>query len=346
MLRPESPAPLPQGPQGEQPRRPGEPGDRACQPEQLRRMRQGAEPVRPGAEGSRCAGGNDRAGADPGQPLPALACRSGERQRRGDRGEQHCDRGRAARRGHDKRQCRRRSALNGLFRHRRHAVEEQGERDQLDQFRRGFVTELEQAERRDQREQRAIGDRPRVVGRIGFAAEGEGQRLRRFGARQVIGGVPGQRQRQGEQQRVRDAGSERRVEPGARQLDEDGADPVRQERAVGGDSAHRRREPRGPALGDVDDVAERGDVGVLPGVAPEQARQDIGRAQDEERQPRQGRRFALADECGIGRVHTAFDSATANDAAWAAAPLQGASQARKRQPKLPFAESLRATSSR
>ena len=39
-------------------------------------------------------------------------------------------------------------------------------------------------------------DRARVVHRIGLAAEGEGHRLRGLGAREVVGGVPGEHQRQ------------------------------------------------------------------------------------------------------------------------------------------------------
>ena len=45
--------------------------------------------------------------------------------------------------------------------------------------------------------------------------------------------------------------------------------------------------------------------------------------------------FALADEGGVGRVHAAVDSATANDAA-SVARLLLARRAQKRQPKLPF----------
>ena len=129
------------------------------------------------------------------------------------------------------------------MRRRTETVQEERDGNELHQLGRRFVAELEQAERCDQRQQRSIGDRPRVVDRIGFAAEGEGKGLRRFRPRKVICRVPGQRQRKGEKDRERDARRERGIEHRAEQANEGGADPVREQRAVGRQPADRRCEP-------------------------------------------------------------------------------------------------------
>ena len=127
------------------------------------------------------------------------------------------------------------------MRRRCETVQEQGDGNELDQLRRRFVAELEQAQRCDQREQRAVGDRARVVDRIGFAAEGEGKRLRRFRASEVIRRIPGERKREREKERERDARGERGIEHRAQQANEDGADPVR--------AAARRRPAAPPTVG-------------------------------------------------------------------------------------------------
>ena len=209
------------------------------------------------------------------------------------------------------------------------AIEIERDGDELGQLRRRFVAELKQAERGDQREQRTVGDRTREVDRLGFAAEGERKRLRRLGPRQVIRGVPGQRQRQREQEGERDPCRERRIDHRAQEADEQRPDPVRQQRAVGRQAADRRRKPRRLALRDVDDVAERRDVGALPRVAAEDARQHVCGAQEKERQARQRLGFALADEGGVGRVHAGWIAATANDAASIACLVAPALPAKK-----------------
>jgi hypothetical protein len=84
-------------------------------------------------------------------------------------------------------------------------------------------------------------------------------------------------------------------------LDEDRADPVRQEGAVGRrQAAYGRREPGGLAVCDVDHVAERRDVGAFPRVAAEDPGQDVGGAEEKEEEPRQRLGFALTDEGRVG----------------------------------------------
>jgi hypothetical protein len=139
---------------------------------------------------------------------------------RTDAREQHGDARRAARREDDDRQRRDRRALQRVMRRGTETVQIEGDGDELDQLRRRFMTELQEAQRSDQREQRAVGDRSRIVDRFGLAAEGERERLRRVGSRQVIGRIPGERQRDGEQQRERDPRRQRRIDHGAQQANE------------------------------------------------------------------------------------------------------------------------------
>ena len=53
-------------------------------------------------------------------------------------------------------------------------------------------------------------------------------------------------------------------------------------------------------MGDVDDVAERGDVGALPRVAAEHAGQHVRGAEEKEEEPRQRLGFTLTDEGRVG----------------------------------------------
>ncbi len=135
-------------------------------------------------------------------------------------------------------------------RRRRQAPEEQGDAEQLDQVGRGLVAELQQAERRDQRKQRAIGHGARVVNRARLAAERERHGLGRFGAGEVEGGVPDEHQGERQQQRERNARGERRIERRRQQLDEGGTEPVRQPRRVDRQGAQRGRQPRRTTLRD------------------------------------------------------------------------------------------------
>ena len=178
-------------------------------------------------------------------------------------------------------------------------VEEQRHARQLAEFGRGLVAELQQAERRDQREQGAIGDRARVVDRARFAAEGEGQGLGLVGAREVVGRVPGQHEHQHQQQGERQARGQGRIDPGRQQLDEGCAEPIGQQGAVSRQPRDGGRQPGRAPLRDVRHVAEGGDVGALPRIAPEQPRQHVGRAEQQQHEARQALRGTLCDEGGI-----------------------------------------------
>jgi hypothetical protein len=158
------------------------------------------------------------------------------------------------------------------------------------------VAELQQAERGDQREQRAVGHRACVVHRVGLAAEGQRHRLRGLGAREVEGGVPDERHRRRQQQRERQPRGQRGVERRREQRDEGGAQPMRQQCRVAGHEAQRRCPPRGAALGDGHHLAERCEVGVAPRVAPHQTGQQVGAAQQPQRRPRQAARARTGDE--------------------------------------------------
>ena len=116
--------------------------------------------------------------------------------------------------------------------------------DQLRQLGRRLVAQLQQAQRGDQRQQGAVGDGPRVVDRLGLAAEGEGQRLRGVGARQVEGGCTRSAPASAPAAARTAARGQRRVDPAApSSADEGGAQPVRQQRGVGRHAAERRRQP-------------------------------------------------------------------------------------------------------
>ena len=99
-----------------------------------------------------------------------------------------------------------------------------------------------------------------------------------------------------EQQRERDAHRQRRIEPRRGQRDEGGADPVRQVCRIGRHAAERRRQPGRAALGHRQHLAERREVGVLPGIAPEHTGQHVGRAQQQQRKPRQRARGIARDQ--------------------------------------------------
>ena len=315
VLAEEPVPPLPDGPQRKDPGRPRKPRQQPDEPEGEACAVQVAEPVGPGAEGGR--GQHREHPADAERDHQATLGRDLRPPGHDDAddGEQGRDARRAA--GRERRQGqhdgeRPASRPQG---DRGDTVEEQRDGGELGQLRRRLVPELQQPERGDEGERRAVGDGPRVVDRPRFAAEGEGQRLRRFRTREVVGGVPGQGERQRQQGGERDARRERGVEPGRGQLDEDGTDPVGQQGTVGRQAADGRREPRRPALGDVDDVAERGDVGALPGVPSEQAGQHVGGAHQQQRDTRQRLGLAVADERGVGGVQGSIRERTRDDAA-------------------------------
>ena len=148
--------------------------------------RYAAEPIGPGPEGR--GRGDRQHGADgdeAGQaPHPRLVRDEGDRD--ADHGEQQGDARRTARGQHRQRDRRGNAAGEAPVRARGEAIEVERDGGQLGQLRRRLVAQLQQAEAGDQGEQGAVGDGPRVVDRRRLAAEGERQRLCRFGAGQVV----------------------------------------------------------------------------------------------------------------------------------------------------------------
>ena len=155
-------------------------------------------------------------------------------------------------------------------------------------------------ERGHQRQHGAVGDGAGVVDGLGLAAEGKGHRLRRVGARQVVGGVPGQHQDQHQQQREGNARRHRGVEPGVEKRDEGGTQPVRHQRGVSGRPASAGDSQGARPSAMAGHVAESSDVGVLPGVPAEHARQHVGGAEQQQRQPRQPLGGAWVTRAGVG----------------------------------------------
>ena len=89
-------------------------------------------------------------------------------------------------------------------------------------------------------------------------------------------------------------------------MDEGGAEPVGQDGAIGGKTADGRCEPVALAAGDVHHEAEGRDVRVLPGIAAEEAGQQVRRAQQQQRHARQALRSTF------GAVQNRFQSVITN----------------------------------
>ena len=296
------PAPAPERPERERPGRPGEPDQFLQQCRHLCARAVAAEPPGPGVDQQCGDDAEQRARQHPATELARRGVGRAPAHQRADPTQRGRDARRAARGQRRQRDQHRGLRLRRAKRARRHRVQKEGDARELRHVGRRLVAELQQAERCDQRQQGAVGNGARIVDRISFTAESEGQRLGRFGACEVVGAVPGQHQHQRQQDRERDACGQRWTEPGAEQFHEHRAEPVRQQRAVGGQTGHRRREPGAASLRQVDHVAEGRDVGVLPRVAAEHAGQHIGRAEQQQCASRQPLRSALGDEGGVGGV--------------------------------------------
>ena len=91
-------------------------------------------------------------------------------------------------------------------------------------------------------------------------------------------------------------------------------------------------EPGRAALGDGQHLAERGEVGVLPRVAAEHARQHVGGAQQQQRHARQLPRGALVTRAGIGAE---FTRSSCRSRCGGRREPGSDRQTTKRQPKLP-----------
>ena len=236
------------------------------------------------------------------------------------------DRGRHGRRAAARQQRERRDhaqpRLPVAVRRARQCPQEEADTEQLRQFGRRLVAQLQQAQRGDERQQRAVGNGARVVHRVGLAAEREGGGLGRFGAREMEGRVPDRGHRQGEQQREGQARRHVAVDQWRQQGDEERTQPVRQQRGVARHAAQRRRKPGGAALGDGRHLRIGHEVGIAPRVAVEQPRQHVGGRQQQQRDARQAPGAALGDEGRGGAAHGCW--------------IMPEAQAQKRQPELPF----------
>ncbi|MDT4836807.1 hypothetical protein FQZ97_705210 [compost metagenome] len=185
------------------------------------------------------------------------------------------------------------------------AVEQVRGEVQLRQRGRGFMPQLGQAQGGDQRQQAPVGDGAGVVGGACLAAEGKGHGLGARRAGQVVDGVPGRGEGAPQHQREHEAHGQVGVDPRRGELDRPGADPVGDQRGGFGAHAQQQRiEPAGDALGAAGQfghVAEGRDVGALPGAPAEQARQQVGRAQQQQRDARQPAYGILGNDRG-GRL--------------------------------------------
>ena len=298
-------APAPECPQRQGPGRPAEPQQ---QPRQaLPLLAAGARthnPPAPQTEPPRKQGGHAGHASDGKRPAPAVVGVTAGRpyhHRHAAQPQQRRQRGRPC-------QCQPRQSCNeregrrhGAMGHGRHRKEHQGCATELHHIARGLMRELREAQAGNQRQQAAIGYRAGIVGGRGFAPEGEGHRLGARAARKVVNAIPGGRQGDDQQECERQADRNVGGDPVGRQLDGPGAQPVRQEPfGVGGHAAKQRAQPGGAAMGQLQHVPERRDIGTLPRVTPYIAGNDIRDAQQNQGPARQGADSALGNDGGSG----------------------------------------------
>ena len=295
--------PAPQRPQYQWPSGPGEPHQRPAHgPKAGQRawpIQAPAPGIGPGGQASSHRQGEQQprtqtthlwiVGESPHQP-PRRTQRQGQR---GGSAERQCDHSQPSHPTGD----------GGAKRRRRQSPQQRGHFAELHQLGRGFMPQLQQAQAGDQGQQGAVSQGAGVVHRMGLAPESETHRLRRFRACQVKGGIPNTRQSGQQQQRKRQAGGQRWVDPRTQCLDEHCAQPVRQQRAIGGQTAQHRRQPRRAPLRHGQHVGVGGEVGIAPWIAANHAGQDIGRAQQPQRPTGQRLGCTMGHECGGGQVH-------------------------------------------
>ncbi len=313
------PAPAPQGPGGQRPGGPGEPDQQTCDAAPflaVGRAFQAGNFNAPTPEIQPPGQGGHRQGQSPGQKHPApgvdrvvvrpCALRVAQCHQRAAGAQEGRHRGGTAQgqagQADHQPEGRAHHFPGVAVGAGRHGVKNQRRETELRQGGGGFVRELGQAEAGDQGQQGGIGNRPGVIDRAGFPAKGKRHGLGLRAARQVIDGVPGAQQCQRQQQAERYPRRKSRVEKG-QGLDRQGAHPVGCKRFKLADlSQQQRMQPAGVAGGQFAHGAEGRNVGVFPGAATEEAGQDIGHAEQQQRQPGQAANCRLGDDGWRGFV--------------------------------------------
>ena len=163
---------------------------------------------------------------------------------------------------------------------------------------------LGQSQAGEQCEQAAVGDSARVVGRRGFAAKRKRHGLRTGAARQCVNAPPGGPQAQHQQQGEGNARRKNGRQQALRDLQGPGAQPVGQQTVrFRRQGAQQGREPRCMPARQFQHVAISSDIGPAPGVAADETRQHVGRAQKQQSPARQGPHGAVGNDGGSGLVH-------------------------------------------
>ena len=190
----------------------------------------------------------------------------------------------------------------------RNGVEHQRGTTQLCQVRRDFMRQLGQAQAGNQRQQAAIGHGACVIGGLGFATKGKCHGLCTWAARQVVHGVPGCHQGQGQQHRKGNTCCEFGGHPVRCDLQGCSTQPVG-EQTLGfrGQAQQQRLAPGRMPSCQRQHVTKGRDVVVFPGGPADEPRHNIGNTQQQQGQPRQGAHGALGNDGGGRAVHADKD---------------------------------------
>ena len=232
-----------------------------------------------------------------------LVCRP-QAQQRATRAIEHRQDRRTAEHQSGQAQCDCQPGPPALAWHGRQPIEDQRCAAKLCEIGRSLMGGLGQSQAGEQCEQTAVGDSARVVGGRCFAAKRKRHGLRTRAARQGVNAPPGGPQGQNQQQCEGNARRKNGRQQALRELHGPGAQPVGQQAVrFRRQAAQQGREPRRMLARQLQHVAVGSDVGAAPGVAADEARQYVGRAQKQQSPARQGPHGAVGNDGGGGLVH-------------------------------------------